>query len=74
MWCMRYLPLFAITMRFIEIAKGWIFGQLLVTEGSWLNELFTKKGHDFLEQQVKDPQLRELLRPDFKCWHADLFY
>ncbi|KAH0847494.1 flavin-binding monooxygenase [Fonsecaea pedrosoi] len=66
MWCMRHLPLFAITVRFIEIMKGYIFGQLLVTEGSWLNESFTKKGHDFLEQQVKEPELRDILRPDFK--------
>lgn len=67
MWCMRHLPLFAIGVRFLEILKGYIFGQLLVTEGSWLNESFTNKGLAFLEQQVQDRNLRELLRPDFKC-------
>lgn len=44
----------------------WFLGIYMVTQNSYLNELLTRKSHEFLESQVQDPQLRELLRPDFK--------
>jgi len=45
--------------------QQWLFGIYLVTEGSYLNKRYTQRAHEFLEEQVKDPKLRELLRPDF---------
>lgn len=45
--------------------QQWIFGYSVVTQGSYLNKVFTNRAHAFLEEQVKDEKLRAFLRPDY---------
>lgn len=70
MWCLKHLPWFAVFMRFLEIAKGWLFGPLIIKRGSWLNKLLDKKAREFLEQQVSDLKLREKLNREYECQDA----
>ncbi|KIW81112.1 hypothetical protein Z517_04135 [Fonsecaea pedrosoi CBS 271.37] len=66
MWSMRNLPFFASTVRNAAFVQQWLLGQSVVTRGSYLNKTLTKKAHAFLEEQVQDKALRELLRPDYE--------
>ncbi|OAL23088.1 hypothetical protein AYO20_11079 [Fonsecaea nubica] len=66
MWCLKYLPYFAVYMRFLEIVKGWLFGPLIIKRGSWLNKLLDKKAREFLEKQISDPKLREKLNREYE--------
>lgn len=63
---MRHLPFFAYAVRLLSMLQPWLLATYSVTRGTWFNEYLTKRSHVFLEKQVKDPALRELLRPDFK--------
>lgn len=62
---MRHIPYFAYIMRVLAMLQLWFLGRYMVTQGSFGNEYLTRKSHEFLEEQIKDPKLRELLRPDF---------
>lgn len=70
MSCLKHLPLFAVFARFLEIAKGWLFGPLVIKRGSWLNKLLDRKAREFLEQQISDPKLREKLDREYECQDA----
>jgi hypothetical protein len=44
-----------------------LFGRKAATDNSPENDLMTKSAIEFMESQVKDPKLREIVRPNSKC-------
>lgn len=43
------------------------YGPLLATDGSESNDAMTKQAIEYMEAQIEDPKLREILRPNAKC-------
>lgn len=62
---MRHIPLFALVARTLVMMQMWLLGPLVVTKGSYLNRSSSRKAHQFLDSQVANLKLRELLRPRF---------
>ncbi|OQV07482.1 hypothetical protein CLAIMM_11909 [Cladophialophora immunda] len=65
---MKWIPYFPNLVRASILWPIEKYGMRLVTENDKLNEDATQKAHKQLEQQVKDPVLREKLRPTAKYW------
>lgn len=42
-------------------------GRKMATDGDPLNDAMNKKAIEFMESQIKDPELRKKLRPESKC-------
>lgn len=44
-------------------------GRKMATDGHPLNDQMTQLATKFMESQIKDPELRNLVRPDSKCMY-----
>lgn len=65
------MPFFAFFQRLI--INLWVirFGQKLATDGDDMNDDMNQKAVEYMESQIKDPKLREIVRPNAKCLSPD---
>ncbi|KAL6228768.1 hypothetical protein BDW75DRAFT_226288 [Aspergillus navahoensis] len=78
-WAMKWVPFFAWFLRARLNLRMMINGRKMATEGDPLNDKMTQLAATFMESQIKDPELREILQPDSKYYckrplHLDNFY
>ncbi|KAH7082310.1 hypothetical protein FB567DRAFT_605627 [Paraphoma chrysanthemicola] len=78
-WAFKYVPLFAWLVRARLNLRMMILGRKMATEGDPVNDQMTQLATTFMESQIQDPGLREILRPDSKYYckrplHLDNFY
>jgi hypothetical protein len=43
------------------------YGKKMATEHTTWNDRMTKMAHNFLDREITDPKLRDLIRPQSKC-------
>ena len=64
---MKWIPGFAYLVRQRMNLRMMMFGKKAATDNSPQNDLMTRTAVNFMESQVKDPKLREIVRPNSKC-------
>jgi hypothetical protein len=71
-FAVAYLPLFAWLVRLRMNLRMMRYGKKMATDGHPENDVMTKKAVEFMESQIRDPQLREKVRPNSKCEFQNL--
>jgi cation diffusion facilitator CzcD-associated flavoprotein CzcO len=66
-WAVRWVPGFVWLARQRMNVRMMRFGKRAATDNSPENDLMTKTAIDFMEKQIQDPKLREIVRPHSKC-------
>ncbi|KAK5311793.1 hypothetical protein LTR93_011591 [Exophiala xenobiotica] len=67
-WALKWVPFFAFFQRFVVNVWVMRYGQRLATDGSDMNDDMSQKAVEYMESQIKDPKLREILRPNAKYY------
>lgn len=49
-------------------------GRKVATDGHPLNDQMTQSAISFMESEVTDPELRNLVRPDSKCLYSKVHH
>ena len=62
-----WIPFMAYAVRQYMNLRMMIMGRRMATDNSKENNHMTQLGIDFMESQIKDPELREIVRPYSKC-------
>ncbi|KAI8933950.1 hypothetical protein NX059_008724 [Plenodomus lindquistii] len=63
-WALKWVPFFAQAVRARMNLRMMIYGPKMATDGHPLNDKMTQSAVSFMESQIKDPELRDLVRPD----------
>jgi cation diffusion facilitator CzcD-associated flavoprotein CzcO len=66
-FAISWIPLFAYLVRQRMNLRMMILGRQMATDHSKENDRMTKLAVDFMESQIQDPELQELVRPYSKC-------
>ena len=64
---LTWIPFFAYFVRLRMNVRMMIMGRKMATDGDPVNDATTQQAIEFMESQIKDPELREILRPKSKC-------
>jgi cation diffusion facilitator CzcD-associated flavoprotein CzcO len=66
-FAISWIPFFAYLFRQRMNVRMMLMGRKMATDNTPENDRMTKMAVDFMESQIKDPKLREIVRPYSKC-------